>query len=138
MRARAELAALVALVALAPVVAACSSWSTGSGSGDEAEQACNAIIDAYARAAERCGDDYKTRYDALVRESAGGDCKNVRAIRDERALRETCIPFVRSLTCAELDQGRTDPSCTAQLERTAGLVPALQAARAALPRRSSR
>jgi hypothetical protein len=105
---------------------ACSSWDTGSGTGDEAEQACKATLAAFARARERCGEDYATSYDALLKENAAGDCKNVRTIRDEPALRETCIPFVDSLTCAELAQGKTDPSCARQLQRTASFRPRVE------------
>jgi hypothetical protein len=114
-----------ALVVLLAAFPACSSWDTGSGTGDDAEQACNATLEAYARAAERCGEDYKTAYDTLLQANAAGDCKNVRSIRDERALRETCIPFVLALSCEEQANGKTDPSCARQLQRTAGFTPSL-------------
>lgn len=113
------------LILLLAGACACSSWNTGSGTEDDAERACAATIEAYARASERCGADYKTSYDALLSENAAGDCKNVRTIRDEPSLRETCIPFVESLTCKELADGKTDPSCSRQLQRTASLTPRL-------------
>jgi hypothetical protein len=109
------------LFLLLAACAACSSWDTGSGTGDEAEQACKATLSAYARAHERCGEDYQTAYDRLLKDNAAGDCKNVRTIRDEPALRETCIPFVNALTCEALAQGKTDPACARQLQRTASL-----------------
>lgn len=112
-----------ARAALLLLLAACSSWDTGSGSGDEAAQACEATLEALSRAAERCGDDYKTTYDELLAANAAGDCTNVRSIRDEPALRKTCIPFIESLTCTQLTEGKTDPSCTAQLQRTASFTP---------------
>ena len=110
--------AVLPLVLLA-ACSACSSWDTGSGTGDDAELACKATLSAYARAHERCGEDYQTAYDKLLRDNAAGDCKNVRTIRDETALRETCIPLVDALTCPELAQGKTDASCARQLQRTA-------------------
>lgn len=95
----------------------CSSWNTGSGSGDQAEQACLDTVETYARAAERCGSDYKTSYDKFLRADASGDCKNVSSIRDETALRTTCLPFVKAQLCEDLANGLTDPSCSAQLEK---------------------
>lgn len=105
--------------------AACSSWDTGSGTGNDSELACAETVEAYARAAERCGQDYKTAYDELLRENAAGDCKNVRTIRDEPSLRQRCIPFIQSLTCKELADGKADPSCSRQLQRTASFTPRL-------------
>lgn len=120
------LAALsVVLVVAAHSLAACSSWDTGSGTGDDAEQACELTIETLARASERCGDDYKTSYDALLQANAAGDCKNVRTIRDESALRAECIPSLESITCRDLADGKTHPSCAAQLQRTASFTPRL-------------
>lgn len=113
-------------VLLLAACTACSSWDTGNGTGDEAEKACEATLAAYARAEQRCGKDYATAYDALLKENAAGDCKNVRTIRDEPALRGTCIPFVESLTCDDLRDGKTDPSCARQLQRTVSFAPTVR------------
>ena len=86
-------------------------------SGNEAEQACLDTIEAFARAAERCGAEYKTTYDELLARNANGDCKNVRTIRDEAALRKTCLPFMQTQSCKDLHDGFVDPSCAAQLQR---------------------
>lgn len=99
------------------VLASCSSWDTGSASGYEAERACLDTLEAFARAEERCGAEYETAYDDLLAKNANGDCKNVRTIRDEASLRKTCIPFLKTQTCADLENGVLDPSCAAQLER---------------------
>ncbi len=111
---------LGALVSVAACVACagCSSWDTGSSSVDGAEQACVETIETFARAAERCGREYRSSYDALLRRDANGDCKNVRTIRDEPLLRNTCLPFVRTQPCDDLTEGRTDPSCARQLLRS--------------------
>jgi len=117
MRCFVVLVASVALTSLALACSACGSHDTGSGDGNGAEHACLDTIEAFARAAERCGNEYKTAYESLVRREANGDCKNVRAIRDESALRKTCIPFVETQSCKDFTNGVTDPSCTRQLQR---------------------
>jgi hypothetical protein len=115
-RGHARLAAIaIAVAALA--LSACSSWDTGSDPGDSAEQACLEMIDTFARAAERCGAEYKPTYDELLMRNANGDCKNVRTLRDEAALRKTCLPFVRTQSCTDQHDGLIDPSCAAQLQR---------------------
>ena len=114
MRARLIAGALAA----APVLAACSSWNTGSDKGNGAELACLDTIEAFARANERCGAEYKLTYDVLLMSNASGDCKNVRSIRDENALRSTCIPFVKSQSCHDFTAGVLDPTCTEQLQRS--------------------
>jgi predicted small secreted protein len=108
----------VVVLAVALLLGACSSYNTGSGAGDDAERACLDTVEAFARAAERCGQDYKPSYAALLQQDASGDCTRVRAIRDETALRNTCLPFVKSQTCDDLANGITDPSCAAQLQRS--------------------
>lgn len=102
---------------IAITLAACGSYDTGSGNDNAAEQACLDVIAAFARTAERCGADYATEHDRLVRRDAAGDCKNVRTIRDENALRNTCIPFVTSQPCADFTNGKLDPTCAEQLQR---------------------
>lgn len=104
-------------LAIALALAACGSYDTGSGNDNDAEQACLDVIAAFARTAERCGGDYATEQDRLVKRDAAGDCKNVRAIRDENALRNTCIPFVTSQPCNDFTNGKLDPTCAEQLQR---------------------
>lgn len=106
------------LAALALSLAACSSWDTGTDSGKGPEQACLDTMDAFAHAAERCGAEYARAYDDLLRRNANGDCKNVRTIRDEAALRGTCLPFMKTQSCTDQQNGVIDPACAAQLQRT--------------------
>jgi hypothetical protein len=110
------------LLAVTAVVSAtcggCSSWDTGSGDVYAAERACLATVEAFARAAERCGAEYEVSYDRLLTRDANGDCKNVRSIRDEAELRQTCIPFVQTQSCDDVVDGLTDPSCARQLQRS--------------------
>ena len=105
------------LIGCAVAIAGCSSWNTGSDRGDGAELACLDTVEAFARAAERCGADYKTSYDQLLMRNASGDCKNVRTIRDEATLRKTCLPFMKTQSCKDLHDGVVDPSCAVQLQR---------------------
>ena len=111
---RAVLAALLGTVA---TLSACGSYDTGSGNDNAPEQACLDVIAAFSHTAERCGGDYATEHDLLVKRDANGDCKNVRSIRDEAALRTTCIPFVTSQPCADFTSGKIDPTCAQQLQR---------------------
>lgn len=117
-------AAVLGLTVLAASAALrCSSWDTGSPAGDEAEKACVDTIEAQARAAERCGRDYLASRDLFLRRDANGDCKNIRAIRDEASLRKTCLPFFASVTCDDLASGKSDPTCARQLQRTSATEP---------------
>jgi hypothetical protein len=104
----------------------CSSWDTGTSDGDGPEKACLATVEAFARAAERCGKDYATSYDALLMQDANGDCKNVRSIRDESALRMQCLPYVMTAPCADILGGTIDPTCSTQLQRPLSLRPNLR------------
>lgn len=116
------LAASPGLTALA-AVAGCSSWDTGSPAGDEGEKACIDTVEAQARAAERCGDDYLASRDLFLRRDANGDCKNIRSVRDEVSLRNTCLPFFASVTCEDRTSGKSDPTCARQLQRTSPTGP---------------
>ena len=106
-----------ALAAVVVLLAACGSYDTGSGNDDAPAQACLDVIDAFSQTAARCGGDYATEHDLLVKRDANGDCKNVRSIRDETSLRATCMPFVTSQPCADFTAGKLDPSCAEQLQR---------------------
>jgi hypothetical protein len=108
---------VLVLLGFALALASCSSWDTGSNPGNGAELACLDTIEAFARAAERCGAEYRMTYDDLLARNANGDCKNVVAIRDEAALRKTCFPFMKTQSCKDLHDGLIDPSCAVQLRR---------------------
>ena len=105
------------LIGCALALAGCSSWDTGSAPGNGAELACLDTIEAFARAADRCGAEYKTTYDDLLMRNANGDCKNVCTTRNEAALRKTCLPFMKTQSCRDLRDGLIDPSCATQLQR---------------------
>ena len=115
--ARPSVDVVLALAIPAFACVACGSYNTGSGNDDAPEQACLDVIDAFARTAERCGADYATAHDFLVKRDANGDCKNVRSIRDETALRSTCIPFVMAQPCDDFAKGKLDATCAEQLQR---------------------
>jgi hypothetical protein len=117
---------IVALVlASGLLAAACSSTATGTGTGAGPQKACLDTCEAIARAAERCGGDYKTNYDAAVKSAANGDCKNVTSIRDEASLRSTCIPSLQTVLCADLAAGKLSSTCASQLLRPASVQPTL-------------
>lgn len=117
-------AATVVLVSL--LAPACSSWNTGSERDGSPERACLDTCEALARAAERCGLEYKRLYDQALKDVANGDCKNVSGIRDEAALRNVCIPALASEACTKVVAGEHDPSCSKQLQRTASITPTLR------------
>ncbi|MDB4933890.1 MAG: hypothetical protein JWP87_862 [Labilithrix sp.] len=108
---------VAAALVLATACVGCSSWNTGSGDVFEAEKTCLDTIEVFARAAERCGAEYRASYDRLLKRDANGDCKNVRTIRDETELRQTCFAFVQTQSCDDLTSGVTDASCARQLQR---------------------
>jgi hypothetical protein len=58
---------------------------------------------AIAGSAQRCGFDYQVNYDAFVDAAAGGDCANITFVRDLDALYDECVPFMKGLTCEQID-----------------------------------
>lgn len=102
-----------------------ASTDTGSGGGSGASplQACLDMVEALAKAAERCGQPYQQSYDEAVQAIANGDCKNIIQVRDEASLRSTCIPSLAQVTCSQLQTGMLDASCKSQLFRPAGAAP---------------
>lgn len=110
---RAALAAALTLVLLA----SCGSWDTGAPDRQAPERACDDIVDALAAAGERCGLEYARVRDATLATVAAGDCKNVTSIRDERQLREECLPSLARDPCERVRAGEHDASCDAQLRR---------------------
>jgi hypothetical protein len=125
---------LLPLCALVVLSVACSEeveggGTGGGGSGASALKGCEDTADAVAKAAERCGSDYQTNYDAFVDAATGGKgCSAIVSIRDETALREKCIPYFTDVSCEDLSAGTLDESCRQQLQRPASfrttLVPA--------------
>lgn len=108
---------LLALLAASALVPACSSWDTGTPDTHAPERACLDTVTALAKAGERCGLEYRRVYDQQLTAIAGGDCKNVTGIRDERALREECLPSLASEPCESVIAGEHDESCSTQLKR---------------------
>jgi hypothetical protein len=115
------------------MLVACSSSSTGSPAGDAPEKACLDTCEAFARARERCGGDYKSSYDAMLASVANGDCKNIVSVRDEATLRGVCLPAVQTIACPDLTNGKLDPSCSQQLQHTASVSPTLARAASVSP-----
>ncbi len=106
----------VALAALA--AGSCSSWNTGSSDEGGPEKACLATCEALGRAGERCGLEYARAYDNALKEVANGDCKNVSEVRDERQLREVCLPSIVAAPCTKVVSREHDSSCSGQLQRS--------------------
>jgi hypothetical protein len=107
-------AVVAALCALASLLVACSS-SNPSTSNPAAAQACKDIAAAVATASVRCGGEYQANYDEFVNQAANGDCANITSVRDEAALRATCIPSMQTISCSDLTAGALDPTCDNQL-----------------------
>ena len=80
-----------------------------------------------AKAAMRCGMDYQKNYDAFIQVAAKGNCSNILAVRDEAALRATCLPSFATISCADLAAGKIDATCKAQLQHPASISPVLSA-----------
>jgi hypothetical protein len=83
----------------------------------EAAQACEDTADAVASSAERCGYDYQTNYDLFVEGAGAVDCSDFTSVRDIDALYDDCIPFLSSLSCAQIDDPalQLPASCKSQL-----------------------
>jgi hypothetical protein len=105
-------------------LAACSSSTPGS-SRSPSEQACIDTADAVAKAAQRCGQDYKRNYDEFIRVAAAGNCANIVQVRDEASLRSTCLPSMTTIACEDLSAGKIDDACKGQLLRRQGYMPEL-------------
>jgi hypothetical protein len=85
------------------------------------------MADAVAKRAVACNDTcvtdaggptpctYQQEHDGFIIAAANGDCKNITAIRDEAALRNTCLPSLQTISCADLKAPNLDPSCKMQL-----------------------
>jgi hypothetical protein len=81
-------------------------------------QVCEDAADAVAEVAPRCkGADPNEARKAFINAAARGSCTNVRAIRDIGSFYGSCLPSLRSLTCAELVEAEFDKECLGQLER---------------------
>jgi hypothetical protein len=108
-RRRGLLLALILALAAVPLAGACSASSAPA-------QDCLDMADAYANAVVRCMQgDYQTASDLFVQGVAAGSCANVVSVRDEGALRGTCIPSFATMSCADLSAGKFNPSCEQQL-----------------------
>lgn len=88
-----------------------------SGAKSVAGQACLDTADAFATAQQRCGSDFTTSRNNLIRDLANGDCESV-TIRNETELRTKCFPFLSRINCSDLANQRVDPSCAEQIIRT--------------------
>ncbi len=101
------------------VLSACSEDDTSSRVDSAASQACLEMADVVANAAVRaCAQPYQANYDAFIQSAAAGDCRNVKLIRDEAALRNVCLPWFDTATCAQLSAVSTVPAeCKSQLLR---------------------
>jgi hypothetical protein len=88
-----------------------------SGAKTPAGQACLDTADAFAAAEKRCGSDYTTARNNLIRDLANGDCESV-SIRNVAELRAQCFPSLARISCSDLQNQRVDPSCAEQIMRT--------------------
>jgi hypothetical protein len=96
------------------------SAALASGCGTtEPEQACLDFADALASAGARCGFPYEVNFDDTVDRVAGGDCADIDSVRDLDAFESVCLPFIRQMTCQQLNQSEPDlpDACLGQLRR---------------------
>jgi hypothetical protein len=131
-----RISTLASTFVVSALTIACSSSSSGtSGTGSTPQsgpaKACVDTADAVAKAAVRCSNGsqaaYQPNYDQFIKDAANGDCNNIVSVRDENALRNTCIPSFATVPCADLQAGNIDGSCKAQLVRKASFEPKLYA-----------
>lgn len=119
-------------VVLAAACGGAEGSSAGAGGSDGAssavKQACDDLVDAFVDAMSACRtactDDaatcQKTWGDASANKpalEASLHCVDAVAIRDETALRKTCIPSISTMSCADFTAGILDPSCNDQVLR---------------------
>ncbi|MCB9526195.1 MAG: D-alanyl-D-alanine carboxypeptidase family protein [Myxococcales bacterium] len=77
--------------------------------------ACEALIEALAeRYAAVCGLDADAVRQEILTNGVGGSCDRVSAIRDERALRAECLPWIESASCSALSNS-LPAACREQL-----------------------
>lgn len=76
---------------------------------------CVDTANAVATAAQRCGELFADAFQDFVNAAAGGDCKNVKNIRDVNELYTQCIPWIQRATCNDLRAGNLPDSCLGQL-----------------------
>lgn len=107
----------VSILVVLVTTLACSGSDDDGNSG--AARACRDTADAVAKAAQRCGQDYQTNYEAFEDAAAAGSCSNVKQIRDESALYDVFIPYFETIECSELlGPSPTFPAeCQSQLLR---------------------
>jgi hypothetical protein len=75
--------------------------------------ACNDMCVADAGGPVPC--TYQNEHDSFIINAANGDCKNIVKIRDEAGLRNTCLPSLQNISCADLKSANLDPTCKQQL-----------------------
>jgi hypothetical protein len=122
---------LVASAGLVMLAGGCSSSSSGNQS---TVTDCVDTASAVANAMVRCKlSTYQEAKAQFVDGVAAGNCDNVESVRDEAALRATCIPSLETISCNDLSGNRLDPSCTNQFARTSQAETPFDA-RAAVPR----
>jgi len=74
------------------------------------------MADAVAKAAERCNlGSYQENHDAFISTAAQGDCNNIVSLRDEPSLYDKFMPSFSTMSCADLQTGTLDPTCSKQL-----------------------
>lgn len=102
---------VLVVITTAVLVAGCGS------STSEGEKACKAFVDAFADLCEKCDPGtYYDCYDGMI-EALGGSCSVVKEIRDADEFYNTCLPWIRSVDCADFNDEsfQLDESCMEQL-----------------------
>ncbi len=81
-----------------------------------AHQACRDAAAAYAESASKCGYTYQESYDGFVVGAAKGNCDNVIRVRDSRVFYDVCVPYLKSMTCDQVNDPNAIPAeCHDQL-----------------------
>jgi hypothetical protein len=65
---------------------------------------------------QKCKALFADEWQAFVNAAAGGDCRNIKSIRDIDALYSDCVPWIQRASCADLQNASAIPdSCKGQL-----------------------
>lgn len=87
---------------------------------DDPEQLCNAAAEISAKTELRCGSTrtLEEGIQAFKDQVAFGDCRMIKTVRDSAALINDCLPWLSSVSCQMLEQGRVLPACLNQFFMT--------------------
>ncbi len=118
---------LVSVLLLFPLTA-CGEDESGNEAavaacGDLAEGMANRLVDCAAQSngvtlqPDERQQAYQASYDQFVLEAVGGECSDIKSVRDSASLYDECLPALPSLPCDNVLAGNLPAVCQKQLIR---------------------